>query len=78
MSKEKKTESLTVEQLVSAMRENWKTFDENATEYAEKGKASSAKRCRVAIGDLRKMVTPYRKAIISELKAKKASKDKEA
>ena len=69
----------TVQQLVLEMRSLWATFDENELVYAEKGTAAAAKRARMALGDLKKLVTPYRKALVEEIaegKKPKAPKGK--
>lgn len=46
----------------------WETFHENHMKFSDKGTKIAGARARKAIGGLKKLVTDYRKATISESK----------
>lgn len=67
--------------LVSEMKGYWTEFETELAVYTEKQKFPAASRARKALGELRRLVTPFRKALIDEVKAerlvlKKAKKSK--
>lgn len=53
------------EEMYTEMEQLWETF---STEHAKTTKASAG-RARKAIGEIKKMVTDYRKASVAETKA---------
>jgi len=71
MAKVKATVEVTVGGLVDEMKGHWAEFEKNHAVYTEKKNRSAAGRARKSIGALRKLVTPYRKALIAECKAAK-------
>jgi hypothetical protein len=46
----------------------WTEFEDNHAKFAEKGNKSAATRARKSIGDLKKLVTEYRKESVNESK----------
>ena len=47
------------------MKELWSAFEENHAKHSEKGNKAAGGRTRKAIGEIKKMVTEYRKASIA-------------
>ena len=54
--------------LYSQMNGLWETFQENHRTFEEKGNKAAGTRARKAIGEIKKMVTTYRQASVSEAK----------
>jgi hypothetical protein len=50
------------------MEELWDAFKDNHNKFTEKGNKSAGVRARKSIGDLKKLVTEYRKTSILESK----------
>jgi len=46
----------------------WEQFQENHRAHSEKGNKAAAGRARKAIGEIKKLVTEYRKVSVSECK----------
>ena len=46
----------------------WETFQENHRKYNEKSNKAAAQRARKSLGDIKKLVTEYRKASVEECK----------
>jgi hypothetical protein len=46
----------------------WTEFHENHSKFTEKGNKAAATRARKAVGELKKLVTEYRKASVAESK----------
>tara|TARA_Y100000310_G_scaffold339062_1_gene430570 strand:+ start:1249 stop:1434 length:186 start_codon:yes stop_codon:yes gene_type:complete len=46
----------------------WNEFHENHTKFSDKGTKAAGARARKAIGSIKKLVTEYRKASVSESK----------
>ena len=46
----------------------WETFQENHRKHGEKGNKAAAQRARKSLGDIKKLVTDYRKASVEECK----------
>jgi len=59
--------------LVGEMRGFWAEFETEFSTYTEKQKFSSAGHARKSLGELRKLVTPFRRALIEEVKAERAA-----
>ena len=47
----------------------WESFTENHTKFVENSNKAAGTRAHKAIGDLKKLVTTYRKASVSEAKS---------
>ena len=56
------------DKLFENMKELWQTFEENHITFKEKGNKSAGGRARKAIGDIKKLVTEYRRESVSESK----------
>lgn len=54
--------------LYSKMSDLWTTFEDNHNSFAEKGNKAAGTRARKAIGEIKKLVTDYRKASVTEAK----------
>ena len=46
----------------------WSDFEDNHNSFSEKGNKAAGTRARKAIGEIKKLVTDYRKASVSEAK----------
>jgi len=55
-------------ELYSQLNELWEQFQENHRSHSEKGNKAAGGRARKAIGEVKKLVTEYRKASVSESK----------
>jgi len=55
-----------MENLYDQMNELWETFQENHRKHSEKGNKAAGGRARKAIGEIKKLVTEYRKASVSK------------
>jgi hypothetical protein len=58
----------TRDELYSQLNELWEQFQENHRAHSEKGNKAAGGRARKAIGEVKKLVTEYRKASIVESK----------
>ena len=58
----------TVKELHSKIKEHFEEFDKNHEVHAEKGNKAAGGRARKHIGEIKKLVTDYRRASISESK----------
>jgi|TARA_Y100000385_G_C12913095_1_gene559182 hypothetical protein len=56
------------EELYGKMEGFWTEFSENHSKFLEKGNKAAATRARKAVGELKKLVTEYRKASVTESK----------
>lgn len=59
---------MTTEELFTQMKTLWAEFEDNHGKFTEKGNKSAATRARKSIGDLKKLVTEYRKESVNESK----------
>ena len=50
------------------IKEHFEEFDKNHEAHSEKGNKAAGGRARKAIGEIKKLVTAYRKASVSESK----------
>jgi len=50
------------------MKTLWEAFEENHSTFTDKGNKAAATRARKAIGELKKLVTGYRKESVIESK----------
>ena len=55
-------------ELYKEFKRLWSQFEENHVLFEEKGNKSAGARARKSIGEIKKLVTGYRKASISESK----------
>jgi hypothetical protein len=51
------------------MQELWADFEANHSKFVEKGNKSAGTRARKSIGEIKKLVTDYRKSSVNESKA---------
>jgi hypothetical protein len=58
----------TRDELYSQLNELWEQFQENHRSHSEKGNKAAGGRARKSIGEIKKLVTEYRKASVSESK----------
>jgi hypothetical protein len=58
----------TRDDLYSQLNELWEQFQENHRAHSEKGNKAAGGRARKHIGEIKKLVTEYRKASVSESK----------
>ena len=55
-------------ELFTQMETLWTEFNDNPSKFNEKGNKAAATRARKAIGEIKKLVTDYRKASVLESK----------
>jgi len=55
-------------ELFAKMEGLWTEFQDNHSKFKEKGNKAAATRARKAVGELKKLVTEYRKASVAESK----------
>jgi|TARA_A100001391_G_scaffold49120_1_gene29486 hypothetical protein len=55
-------------ELYNELKELWEEFDSNHSTFADKGNKAAAGRARKSLGEIKKLVTEYRKASVSECK----------
>ena len=55
-------------ELFARMEGLWTEFQDNHSKFTEKGNKAAATRARKAVGELKKLVTEYRKASVAESK----------
>ena len=58
----------TTNELDTQINELWEQFQENHRSHSEKGNKAAGGRARKAIGEIKKLVTEYRKASVAESK----------
>ena len=58
----------TSNELNNQLNDLWESFQENHTAHSEKGNKAAGGRARKAIGEIKKLVTEYRKASVAESK----------
>ena len=56
-------------ELYETMNNLWEDFQENHRKFLEKGNKAAGTRARKAVGEVKKLVTDYRKASVSESKS---------
>jgi len=59
---------MTSHELFTQMETHWNGFIENHSKFNEKGNKAAATRARKAVGELKKLVTEYRKSSVMESK----------
>lgn len=55
-------------ELFAQMKEQWDAFEADHNKFVEKGNKAAGGRARKAIGEIKKLVTEYRKASVAESK----------
>ena len=55
-------------EIYDSLKELWEDFDSNHNVFIEKGNKAAAVRARKAIGEIKKLVTEYRKSSVAECK----------
>jgi hypothetical protein len=56
-------------ELYDTLNNLWEDFQENHKSFTEKGNKAAGGRARKAIGEVKKLVTDYRKASVDESKS---------
>jgi len=59
---------MTTLELFDQMKTLWTEFEENHLKFTEKGNKAAATRARKSVGELKKLVTEYRKESVNESK----------
>ena len=59
---------MSTENLYNQLNDLWEDFQENHRDFTSKGNKSAGGRARKSIGEIKKLVTDYRKASVSESK----------
>jgi hypothetical protein len=59
---------MTSKELFTEMEAHWNEFNDNHSKFIEKGNRAAATRARKAIGEIKKLVTDYRKQSVAESK----------
>ena len=59
---------MTSQELYVEMEKIWNDFSDNHTKFVNKGNRAAATRARKAIGEIKKLVTDYRKQSVTESK----------
>lgn len=59
---------MTTLELFSNMKALWTEFEEHHDKFATKGNKSAGSKARKTIGELKKLVTEYRKVSVAEAK----------
>ena len=59
---------MSTDKLYSEIKELFEQFEENHSIFSEKGNKAAGGRARKSIGEIKKLVTEYRKASVSESK----------
>lgn len=59
---------MTANEIFEQMKDQWSEFEMNHDKFQNQGVKSSAARARKAIGEIKKLVTEYRKQSVSETK----------
>jgi len=59
---------MTSNELFTQMETHWNDFNENHSKFTDKGNKAAATRARKAVGELKKLVTEYRKSSVMESK----------
>jgi len=57
-------------QLYDTLNNLWEEFQENHRKFADKGNKAAATRARKSIGEIKKLVTDYRKQSVLESKTR--------
>jgi len=55
-----------MESIYNEIKDLWDVFEENHATHSEKGNKAAGGRARKAIGEIKKLVTEYRKASVAK------------
>tara|TARA_X000001036_G_C20033159_1_gene543603 strand:+ start:53 stop:226 length:174 start_codon:yes stop_codon:yes gene_type:complete len=55
-----------MESIYNEIKDLWDVFEENHTTHSEKGNKAAGGRARKAIGEIKKLVTEYRRASVAK------------
>jgi|TARA_R110000824_G_scaffold134886_1_gene297885 hypothetical protein len=55
--------------MFTQLKDLWESFEEEHTKFSDKGNKSAGTRARKNIGEIKKLVTEYRKASVEESKS---------
>ena len=55
-----------MESIYNEIKDLWDVFEENNATHSEKGNKAAGGRARKAIGEIKKLVTEYRKASVAK------------
>jgi len=55
-----------MDNIYNQIKELWDSFEENHQAHSEKGNKAAGGRARKAIGEIKKLVTEYRKASVAK------------
>ena len=58
-------------QLYNNLNDLWESFQENHRKFTDKGNKAAGTRARKGLGEIKKLVTDYRKASVAESKEQK-------
>ena len=59
---------MTSNEIYTELENSWTEFTENHSKFMDKGNRAAATRARKAIGEIKKLVTEYRKQSVAESK----------
>jgi uncharacterized protein YaaR (DUF327 family) len=59
---------MTSNDIYEVMEKHWNEFNDNHSKFVDKGNRAAATRARKAIGEIKKLVTEYRKESVTESK----------
>ena len=59
---------MSTENLYTELNDLWENFQENHRDFTSKGNKSAGGRARKSLGEIKKLVTGYRQASVSESK----------
>ena len=60
---------MSTENLYTELNDLWENFQENHRDFSSKGNKAAGGRARKSIGEIKKLVTSYRQASVSESKS---------
>jgi hypothetical protein len=60
---------MSTKEMFIQLKDLWESFEEEHTKFSDKGNKSAGTRARKNIGEIKKLVTEYRKASVEESKS---------
>ena len=57
-----------IKEIYGSLKELWSEFDDNHSKFDDKGNKAAGARARKSLGEIKKLVTSYRQASVSESK----------
>ena len=58
-----------IKEIYGSLKELWSEFDDNHSKFDDKGNKAAGARARKSLGEIKKLVTSYRQASVSESKS---------